>query len=81
MELFAIGNYDAMYLAGLIADESKMSKKDIGEWAAKAKSSGISEYTVAWVAAESALPELSVKVSKQSFLKNFSAFFFSPFYQ
>jgi 3-methyladenine DNA glycosylase AlkD len=29
MGLFATGNYDAMYLAGLIADESKMSKKDI----------------------------------------------------
>ena len=29
MDLFATGNYDARYLAGLIADESKMSKKDI----------------------------------------------------
>ena len=28
MDLFKTGNYDAMYLAGLIADESKMSKKD-----------------------------------------------------
>ena len=54
MDLYATGNYDAMYLAGLIADESKMSKKDIHGWAEKAKNSGISEYTVAWVAAESA---------------------------
>ena len=53
MELFDTGNYDAMYLAGLIADESKMSKKDIQQWAEKSHSSGISEYTVAWVAAES----------------------------
>jgi 3-methyladenine DNA glycosylase AlkD len=53
MELFATGNYDAMYLAGLIADESKMSKKDIQQWAEKSHSKGISEYTVAWVAAES----------------------------
>ena len=53
MNLFATGNYDAMYLAGLIADESKMSKKDIQQWAEKSTSSGISEYTVAWVAAES----------------------------
>ena len=53
MELFATGNYDAMYLAGLIADESKMSKKDIQQWVDKAKSGGICEYTVAWVAAES----------------------------
>jgi|SRR5688572_18387127 len=54
MELYSTGYYDAMYLAGLIADESKMSKKDIQGWAEKAKGSGISEYTVAWVAAESA---------------------------
>ena len=53
MDLFATGNYDAMYLAGLIADESKMSKKDIQQWAENSQSSGISEYTVAWVAAES----------------------------
>ena len=53
MELFSTGNYDAMYLAGLIADESKMSKKDIQHWAEKSNCKGISEYTVAWVAAES----------------------------
>jgi 3-methyladenine DNA glycosylase AlkD len=53
MGLFATGNYDAMYLAGLIADESKMSKKDIQQWAERSNSKGISEYTVAWVAAES----------------------------
>jgi 3-methyladenine DNA glycosylase AlkD len=53
MGLFATGNYDAMYLAGLIADESKMSKKDIQLWAERSTNKGISEYTVAWVAAES----------------------------
>ena len=53
MDLFATGNYDAMYLAGLIADESKMSKKDIQQWAERSHSHGISEYTVSWVAAES----------------------------
>jgi 3-methyladenine DNA glycosylase AlkD len=53
MDLFATGNYDARYLAGLIADESKMSKKDIQQWAEGSNCSGISEYTVAWVAAES----------------------------
>lgn len=53
MSLYNTGNYDAMYLAGLIADESKMSKKDIEQWAEKATSDGISQYTVAWVAAES----------------------------
>lgn len=53
MELFDTGNYDAMYLAGLIADESKMTKKDIQQWVEKAKSGAICDYTVAWVAAES----------------------------
>jgi 3-methyladenine DNA glycosylase AlkD len=53
MELYATGNYDAMYLAGLIADESKMSKKDIQQWVEKATCAGMCEYTVAWVAAES----------------------------
>jgi 3-methyladenine DNA glycosylase AlkD len=54
IELFATGNYDAMYLAGLIADESKMSKKEIQQWAEKATSTAMCEYTVSWVAAESA---------------------------
>jgi len=53
MDLFATGNYDARYLAGLIADESKMSKKDIQQWAERSNCSAISQYTVAWVAAES----------------------------
>ena len=53
MSLYNTGNYDAMYLAGLIADESKMNKKDIEQWAERSTSDGISEYTVAWVAAES----------------------------
>lgn len=53
MELFASGVYEGMYLAGLIADESKMSKKDIQGWAEKASCDAINEYTVAWVAAES----------------------------
>lgn len=53
MGLYKTGNYDAMYLAGLIADESKMSKKDIELWAENSTSIGISEYTVSWVAAES----------------------------
>lgn len=53
MQLFSTGNYDAMYLAGLIADESRMSKRDIQQWVERSTSKGISEYTVAWVAAES----------------------------
>jgi 3-methyladenine DNA glycosylase AlkD len=53
MELYNSGVYDAMYMAALIADESKMSKKEIQSWAEKAYCQGLSEYTVAWVAAES----------------------------
>jgi 3-methyladenine DNA glycosylase AlkD len=53
MKLFDTGVSDAMYLAGLIADEAKMTKKDIQRWADKAYWYMLSEYTVPWVAAES----------------------------
>ena len=52
-ELYATGNADAMYLAGLIADEDKMTKKDLSAWVKKAVSTNISDYTVPWIAAES----------------------------
>jgi 3-methyladenine DNA glycosylase AlkD len=52
MELYDSGVMDAMYLAGLMADGSKMSKKDLQAWAEKASSYMISEYTVAWVTSE-----------------------------
>ena len=53
MELYDTGIYDAMYLAGIVADGKKMSKKDLERWAENANAKGISEYTVAWVASES----------------------------
>lgn len=53
LELYNTGNSDAMYLAGLIADEEKITKKDLQNWVKKAYWYMISEYTVAWVAAES----------------------------
>ena len=53
IELYNSGVYDAMYMSALIADESKMTKKEIQSWAEKSTCYGISEYTVAWVAAES----------------------------
>jgi len=52
-ELYATGNADAMYLAGLITDDSKMTKGDLQTWAEQALSNNINEYTVPWVAAES----------------------------
>lgn len=53
MELFDSGISDAMYLAGLIADSDKMTKKDFQHWAEKAYWYMLTEYPVAWVAAES----------------------------
>jgi 3-methyladenine DNA glycosylase AlkD len=53
LDLYDTGIYDAMYLAGLIADDLQMTKKDLRSWVEKANCSMLSEYTVAWVAAES----------------------------
>lgn len=53
LDLYDTGIYDAMYLAGLIADDLKMTKKNLRNWVEKANCSMLSEYTVAWVAAES----------------------------
>jgi len=52
-ELYETGNGDAMYLAGLVADGSQMSKKQLQSWVKAADWIWLSEYTVAWVAAES----------------------------
>jgi len=48
--LYATGNADAMYLAGLIADDEKMTKADLQTWVQQAVSNNINEYTVPWVA-------------------------------
>lgn len=53
LDLYETGNYDAQYLAGLVADGAKMTKRQLDSWAKSATSAMISEYTVAWVAAES----------------------------
>ena len=36
-ELYETGNSDAMYLAGLIADPTAMTKSDLNNWAKKAE--------------------------------------------
>ncbi len=36
LDLYDTGNYDAMYLAGLIADDARMTKKDLQRWIANA---------------------------------------------
>src|SRR5262245_38498412 len=54
LSLYATGIYDAQYLAGLIADETKMTAKDLRRWLATANCPALCGYAVAWVAAESA---------------------------
>jgi hypothetical protein len=53
LDLYDTGIYDAMYLAGLIADDPKMTKADLRRWLANATSPALCEFTVPWVAAES----------------------------
>ncbi len=53
LDLYDTGIYDAMYLAGLIADDRKMTKSDLQSWLDKANSPALCGFTVAWVAAES----------------------------
>lgn len=52
LELYGTGIYDAMYLAGLIADSEQMSKKDLTVWVATA-SKPIASYVVGPIAAGS----------------------------
>ena len=53
LELYGTGNFDAMYLAGMVADGSKMDKQQLQAWAEGASGMPmIGEYTVPWVAVE-----------------------------
>jgi len=52
LELYDTGNYDAMYLAGLMADEKQITKEQLERWVSQAYWSYLSEYAVPWVAAE-----------------------------
>jgi hypothetical protein len=42
-----------MYLAGLIADDAKMTRKDLQKWIEAANSPWVAEYSVPWVASGS----------------------------
>ena len=53
MQLYATGNSDAMYLAGLVADGRLMKKTELKSWAKNASWYLIAEYTVPAVTAES----------------------------
>ncbi len=53
LALYETGNSDAMYLAGLMADEKQISPDDLNHWVKGAYWYYLSEFTVPWVAAES----------------------------
>ncbi len=54
-ELYGTGMMEAMYLAGLVADGSRMTRTQLNQWAAGSSGMGmIAEYTVPFVAVESA---------------------------
>ena len=53
LDLYDTGVYDAMYLAGLIADDPKMTKKDLKRWLDKAACPALCQFAIPWVAAES----------------------------
>jgi len=53
LDLYDSGVYDAKYLAGLIADDHKMTKEDLRRWLDHANCAMLDTYTVPWVASES----------------------------
>src|SRR5215212_10014087 len=53
LHLYETGNYDAMYLAGLIADDARMTRKDLTRWITRTTHSALASFTVPWVAAGS----------------------------
>ena len=53
LDLYDTGIADAMYLAGLIADDAKMTKKDLQKWIEGASCGWVAEFTVPWVASAS----------------------------
>ena len=55
-DLYETGNMDAMYLAGLVADGSKLTREQLERWVESAVGLPMtSEYTVPWLAVENPL--------------------------
>ncbi|MGE7912941.1 DNA alkylation repair protein [Lysinibacillus xylanilyticus] len=54
-ELYATGNYDAMYFAGIIADPKAMTESDFDRWIDEAYFYMLSDYVVAVTLSESAI--------------------------
>lgn len=57
LDLYATGNSDAMYFAGLIADEKKVTKSELNQWLKAAYWYMLHDFTVPWLAAESPFGE------------------------
>ena len=55
LELYDTGIADAMYLAGYLTDDAKMTKKDLQKWIEAANGDWVSDYMVPWVASASPL--------------------------
>ena len=53
LELYDTGVYDAMYLAGMIADDARMTKRDLERWVKKCGNGALSGTTVPSVASGS----------------------------
>src|SRR5215510_6258505 len=51
LDLYDTGVYDAMYLAGLIADDARMTKKDLQHWVENNNGGSVCGSTVPSVAA------------------------------
>lgn len=54
LELYATGNGDAQYLAGMVADGAKMTRAELQSWADKSSWRMIATTIVPWVASEHA---------------------------
>ncbi len=62
LELFKTGNSDAMYFAGLIADETQITEEQLDEWVHQAYWYYLFEFAVPWVASETSFGfELGLK--------------------
>jgi 3-methyladenine DNA glycosylase AlkD len=53
LELYETEHGDAQYLAGMVADGTFMTKRQLDAWARKASWQMVAEYTVPWIATES----------------------------
>ncbi len=53
LDLYSTGHYDAMYLAGLVADDARMTRRDLQRWADQAYAGSLPGTTVPSVAAGS----------------------------